>query len=396
MFTLINNELRKIVKRMKSLVVLILFICLVGLMCYGSYENDKQMKKYNSPEFQIQQTEDSVRWMKEESKRTDTPKEQIKANEQRIIEMEKQIADMKNGINKPYDYKEDINNRLKGTNEQLANAGTSKEQKEFLSLEKERLEKQLSLGISPKEEYELNSYSYLKNLFMILGSIFLAVGIAIFSSDIVSGEYTPATMKFLLIQPVSRGKVLFSKYITLIISVLTSILSIEFISFVIMGLIYGFGSSNNPVITGAKYMFDMSKIENGVHPMKIVSGSQYISTTGMVTLKLILFQILFMIAVTTFVFMVSTIVKSSMVAMALSTITIVVFSVIQAIPGTKKIAPYLFTMYGNTSELLSGNMAMYSNSPKLTPMLGVTVLIVWSIASYLVAHFVFIKKDILI
>lgn len=395
MFKLINNEMRKLIRRTKTLVVFVCFIGLVGLVCYGSYKNNQNYEKYQSSEYQIQNMEESVSYMKSDLNRTGITEEEKKSIEQRITETEEQIAKLKTEKDKPYDYKEDLNSKIESIDNTIASTANEDDKKD-LQLQKERLQKQLELGISPKDEEKLNGINYIKVLIMILGAIFLAAGIAVFSSDIVSGEYTPATMKFLLIQPVSRGKVLFAKYITILVSVLAAIFSVEGVSYLLMGLKYGFGNSNNPVITGAKYMFDLSKTENGVHPMKIVPGSQYLSTAGSETLKVLLFQALFMVAVVSFVFMVSTVVKSSMVAMAVSTVVIITLSIVQNIPGVSKLAPYFFTMYGDASSLLNGQMAQGLQMPKLTPTLGITVLLVWTVVSYLIAHVVFVKKDILI
>lgn len=395
MFKLINNEMRKLIRRTKTLVVFVCFIGLVGLVCYGSYKNNQNYEKYQSSEYQIQNMEESVSYMKSDLNRTGITEEEKKSIEQRITETEEQIAKLKTEKDKPYDYKEDLNSQIESIDNTIASTANEDDKKD-LQLQKERLQKQLELGISPKDEEKLNGINYIKVLIMILGAIFLAAGIAVFSSDIVSGEYTPATMKFLLIQPVSRGKVLFAKYITILVSVLAAIFSVEGVSYLLMGLKYGFGNSNNPVITGAKYMFDLSKTENGVHPMKIVPGSQYLSTAGSETLKVLLFQALFMVAVVSFVFMVSTVVKSSMVAMAVSTVVIITLSIVQNIPGVSKLAPYFFTMYGDASSLLNGQMAQGLQMPKLTPTLGITVLLVWTVVSYLIAHVVFVKKDILI
>lgn len=395
MIKLIHNEIIKLLKRPKTLIVFICFVALVGLVCFGTYKNDVNMARYQSPEFQIKNMEESISYMKEELKNNKASEEQKKITEQDIANMEEQIKSLKENKDKPYDYKNDINTQIKNIDDNISHE-TNENRKNSLSLEKQKLEKQLELGISPKDVNRLNGFLYLKDLFTILGAIFLAAGIAIFSSDMVSGEYTPATMKFLLIQPVSRGKVLLAKYITVLISVVTAIFSVEGLSYIIMGLIFGFGNSKNPVITGARYVFDISKTEGGLHPMKIVPGSQYLTTTGSFTVQVLLFQLLFMISVTTFVFMISTVFKSSMVSMAVSTIVIIVFSIVQSIPGASKLAPYLFTMYGDGSNLLNGNYSMSLKLPILTPVFGVVVLIIWTIVSYTIAHTVFVKKDILI
>ena len=61
----------------------------------------------------------------------------------------------------------------------------------------------------------MKTYNYMTSLMQFLGmALLLCEGIAVLMSDIVSGECTPATLKFLLVQPVTGGKVLLSKFIS--------------------------------------------------------------------------------------------------------------------------------------------------------------------------------------
>ena len=68
-------------------------------------------------------------------------------------------------------------------------------------------------NVEPLYGWEYEAYNYMTSLMQFLGAGLLVCGIAVFMSDIVSGECTPATLKFLLVQPVTRGKVLLSKFI---------------------------------------------------------------------------------------------------------------------------------------------------------------------------------------
>ena len=131
--------------------------------------------------------------MKQDLNKSGITEDEKKGIQQNITDIEKQIEDLKAVSSENYDYKADLNNRITKMDEQISSTANEDDKKGLL-LEKERLQKQLELGISPKDENKLNAYIYLNDLFSILGAIFLAAGIAIFSSDIVSGEYTPATM----------------------------------------------------------------------------------------------------------------------------------------------------------------------------------------------------------
>ena len=112
------------------------------------------------------------------------------------MELDMSIANVKNAIK---EYEEN------GTKERY--------KVDYLSLQEEleNLEYLKENNIMPLKGWEYQEYNFLESLTMILSIGLLAAGIAVFMSDILSGESTPPTLKFLLVQPVSRGKILFSK-----------------------------------------------------------------------------------------------------------------------------------------------------------------------------------------
>lgn len=225
----------------------------------------------------------------------------------------------------------------------------------------------------------------------------LGIGLAIFMSDIVSGECTPATLKFLLIQPVSRGKVLLSKFISIVLASLAMILSLEGIAFLVIGLLKGFGNSNYPMNYGTKYIFDLGNIQNGANPLIEVANSASMISLSNFTLKAILLQCLFIVACCTFIFMISTLVKSSMISMAICTGTLIGCSILnEALPQFRKVSFLLFSSYGDSASLLDGSISVFFNKPNVTMQFGVIVMISWIVICYLISHLVFSKKDILI
>jgi ABC-2 type transport system permease protein len=56
----------------------------------------------------------------------------------------------------------------------------------------------------------------------------------------------------------------------------------------------------------------------------------------------------------------------------------------------------MFTTYGDVGEVITGNIARAFNNPSITTSFVIFILAIWGIVSYLIAHVVFIKKDILI
>ena len=163
-----------------------------------------------------------------------------------------------------------------------------------------------------------------------------------------------------------------------------------------MGLMFGFGDASYPMFVGTKYEYDLLKVVNEGHPMKTIVGSTYIISRASFIIRGFLIQILFIIAAASFSFLLSTVLKSSMVSISLSIVTAIVFAILQNLPYISKAAPYLFTTYGNAFILMQGQLPLSFQNPIFTTNFGVIVLAGWSVVCYLMAHIVFVKRDILI
>jgi ABC-2 type transport system permease protein len=396
MVSLIYNETRKLLTRKKTLVVFIAFILLVGFMMFASYKEDQTRKKYSSPEFRIQNMEQSLEYL---NKMKDDPKilEQDKKHFIEEIERtEKELKELKENPNpKETDWKKELNQRIQSSEAILKEAGMPESEKERIKLEIEQFRYLLDNNIK-YDENNLNAFNFLKMLFEILGIVFLAVGVMMFTGDVVSGEYTPPTMKFLITQPVSRAKVLFSKFLAVVLTSVILILAVEIIAYVLMGIMFGFGDTNYPMFVGTRYEYDLTKVVNEGHPFKTIVGSTYMISRTSFIIRGFLIQILFIIAAASFAFLLSTVLKSSMVSISLSIVTVIVLAILQNLPYVSKAAPYLFTTYGNSFSLMQGQLPLNFQNPVFTTNLGIGVLAGWSIACYLAAHAVFVRRDILI
>jgi ABC-2 type transport system permease protein len=416
MFTLIGNEMKKLFSRKKTWVVVIGFILLLGLLTFAMYKEEQNSKKYSSPEFKIKNMQESITFenkQKEELQKkkdnaatTADDKKDIERElaklETNIKNMEESIKELKSSSGKDTFWKTELKQQIESTEKMINNKDEESMPEEYKEKEKLNLTQMkyfLENDIKPVKGYELLGFNFANNIVEFLGMIFLAMGIAIFISDMVSGECTPPTMKFLITQPVSRGKVLLSKFIAAVVSSVLLIVSIELIYFLIVGLVFGFGNSNYPVMVGTRFQFDMASVnQQGVHPLKAIAGSTYIIPMWKFTIQIFLMQILFIITCASFIFLISTLFKSSMVSMGVgSIIMIILFVIVNQIKQLGKIVPYLFTTYGNVVGVLKGEeLALRFQNPALTPSISIPVMIIWAVACYIIAHFVFTKKDILI
>ncbi len=334
MAILIRQELYKLFKRKKTLVVIIGFILLTVFLCYGIKQSAYYTEQYSKPEFQIDNLESNIAYL--ETDMNNIP-EEIKNNEDEvklyqdrirseIKMMEEELELLNKGVNENLSWEEILKQNI------LEQEKMIKENKILYSsgdlasmkLELEELKYLQDKEIKPQEHYDFNAFIYINELILQLGQVFLAIGIAVFAADIVSGEWTPPTMKLLLAQPVSRGKILLSKFLAIVIAAVGLILLIELLSFILVGFLFGFGDINYPVAIGKAFEWDLSiLLEDGSHPLGLIDKSWNIVPVWQYTLMLFGYQGLFILAVTSFVFMISSIVKSSMVSMGTSVVSLI-------------------------------------------------------------------------
>lgn len=398
-FILISNEVKKLMRRKKTVIIFAAFVLLTVAIGYGSYKENLNRKQWDSPEFRQKNIEESIKYMKQDLENgslTELDKKGVKEN---IVGMEKELAQIKLEVSgKTVDWKISLKEKIDSAEKTLYdnNIILDTNQKDRMKLELQQAKYLYANNIKPQDGSTFDAFSFIKTLFMVLGTIFIAVGVMVFTGDIVSGEFTPPTMKVLLTQPVSRAKVLASKFIAVAGVALFLILAVEILSFLIMGLIFGFGNSNYPIITGTIYKWDLAQSAYGGHPLVAVVGSSYIISTGQFVVRMFLLQILFIITCVSVAFMLSSIVKSSMVSVSVSIVIVVAFTILLQMPALKNLAQYIFTSYGTVGQILTGEGAMRYNNPYVSTSFGIGTLIVTSIVCYLISHIVFTRKDILI
>lgn len=407
MLTLIKNEFIKIFKRSKTWIVFGLFIAFIAITAFGTWMNDKNMREWISPEYQIKQAEEQLVYIRNDIKKAEADgnenwiesSKEIETNLLEQIEDNKEI--LKNGVSEDAWKKEldetiaDIENIIKDYEEN----GINEWNKEWYSQAKQDLEDYKYLkdnNIKPIQEWEYNGFSFLKNVCNFFGFGLLIAGIAVFMSDMVSGECTPATLKFLLVQPVKRGKILFSKFIVSILTVLSLIIIPQLASMAIVNATSNIQASDYPVRIEQKY--EKSFYQNSQEIiMKQIPDTSKIVTNTEFSLRSIGFEALFIITACSVVFMISTIFKSSMISMAVSVILTIFLTIgAQAINTIKEYSHLLFTTYADASSVINSNLPLLYQNPKLTIVNGIICMIITSILAYIIAHINFTKKNILI
>lgn len=418
-FTLVKNELIKVLKRGKTWVVFGLFaLAMIGFIFIAKI-GAKNMAYNESPQGKIEILNSSLEWKKDDLKHSEEYLKEIEINKsankseieqvkENIKYTKEDIKSVKNDIKEQekllVEGKPDWKATLKSNNDslksQLEEAKLTNSDKEYiysLSNQIKRNNYFLDNNIEPIQDWDFYPSNVGIEIMKVFGMIMLAAGIAVFMSDIVSGECTPATLKFLLVQPISRSKVILSKFIAIVITVVGMICGLEVVAFGVIGAITGFDATKMPIELGLKYKFNEQALINGYKQLELVKNSGYNSTMGNYVLESFLLQVLFIVACCAFIFMISALFKSTMITMAVSVIVSVAATALSMMSG--KIGEYahlIFLNYGNTPEVIEGSIATTYTNPNFTPQLGVSLMVLTIIVSYIIANVVFSKRDMLV
>lgn len=405
LFTLIKNEWIKIFKRSKTWIVFILFILIMALSVYSNfrseyYTDQNANRRYESIVDELKYIDGEIALLEEDldniSKEKKEYYEDCKTQRENLLN-DKKIEELRlEAKNNPNAFKETLDIKIKDIKNKIDNE-TDPIYKSELQLDLDELQYLKDNNIDDSESWRVNPYNTIDDIIRIFGSGLLLIGIAVFMSDIVSGECTPPTLKFLLIQSVSRGKILLSKFIAITTTAIGLIVIPEILVFLGIGIVRGFDAGKFPEIIGTRYQLVKDTLNPGEFVKAIIPGSSYISTNSMYTLQMFLLQILFIIACCAFIFMISTLFKSSMVTMALSVITLFTFSIVgMFMPVMRKNAHMFFINYGYPGSILKGTIVYQYDNINMTVGTVIIVTIVTSIVSYLISHIIFTKRDILI
>ena len=94
LFTLIKNELIKLLKRGKTWIVFCLFAAVIGVTIFAQFKQDKNIRKWNSPEKQLQIAQDELEYTNNELKNinnNDNNPDYIQYLQNRKVELEEKV-----------------------------------------------------------------------------------------------------------------------------------------------------------------------------------------------------------------------------------------------------------------------------------------------------------------
>ncbi|MFC4355581.1 ABC transporter permease [Chryseomicrobium palamuruense] len=237
----------------------------------------------------------------------------------------------------------------------------------YYQLDVERNTYHLEENIRPLS-YDAWQFTFDNTLFMTLISLFAIITAA----SIVSNEFKWGTIKLLLIRPISRWKILLSKYVSVFVFVALLVVVLLISSMLVGGILFGLnGLSPNMV------MQTMNGFAEQNIPQAILRDYGF----GLVSL----------IVMTTFAFMVSTLFRSSAMAIGLSIFLLMAGGAIVGFLSRYEWAKFILFANTNLAQYFNGNTPMIEG---MTLVFSVTVLIVYLVIFIAVAFGTFQKRDV--
>ncbi|QGQ98517.1 ABC transporter permease [Paenibacillus psychroresistens] len=211
-------------------------------------------------------------------------------------------------------------------------------------------------------------------LFMSNLTIAALFATIIIAADSVAGEFSGGTIKLLLIRPATRTKILLSKYLSVFGFLLFLFVILFVTSFIVSGLMYGFGSTTE--------LYSYMGKGNVTHHISL--ASQTFRSYG--------FSCILIVIIISLCFMVSSVFRSSAIAITISIVLFFAGAIIGGIISQFKWAKYYLFSNVDLQIYLTDQIPIPGSGMTLT--FSIIVLLVYFIIFNGLSWFVFKKRDV--
>ncbi len=206
--------------------------------------------------------------------------------------------------------------------------------------------------------------------------LFIIVIVVMIAGTIVSEEFSKGTIKLLLVKPYNRNKILFSKFITVLIMIAFSFVILIGMELIVGGLIFGFDSLQIPVVV---YNFNTNMIQE-------INVFAYLGTQIIMVLPSV-------ILIATLAFSLSTIFTNSPVAIALPLLGYMGAAVINQLAMQYNVGflKYFVTLNWDFTQYLYGNVPLMEG---LTSEFSIVICLLYLLIMMIPTFMVFKRKNI--
>ncbi|WP_373895094.1 ABC transporter permease [Virgibacillus sp. CBA3643] len=194
----------------------------------------------------------------------------------------------------------------------------------------------------------------------------------IVAAGIVANEFRWGTIKLLLIRPISRTKILASKYISVFLFALFTLLFVLLFSWIIGALFFGVEGASPNVVESQN------------------EGYAYVSVIGEIVSEYG-YGLVNLVMMATFAFMISSIFRSSGLAIGIGVFLMMGGNIIVTAFAEYDWAKYILFANTDLSQYASGNTPLIQD---MTLGFSITVLIVYYVIFMVLSWIFFTKRDV--
>lgn len=167
------------------------------------------------------------------------------------------------------DWRSQLQQEIINSQNRLSSNGMADEWKKYLKIRLSQQQYYLDNNINPTAP---GAPTFMRVFVENSIDLLMPLLVMVVAADLVSSETSGGTIKLLLTRPVKRWKVLLSKYLSLILSISFIILAVGVISYTISGIFFGYGGWNMPTLTG----FSVTGEELDTSNVHLIMQWQYI------------------------------------------------------------------------------------------------------------------------
>lgn len=275
------------------------------------------------------------------------------------------------------DWRASLQQRIIDTQNRLSSARISDEWKKQLEIRIAQQQYYLDNNINPSEP---GAPTFVRGFIENSIQLFLPLMMMVIASDLVSSEHSSGTIKLLLTRPIPRWKILWSKYMTLVLSVSFIIFIFGLLSYLISGVVFGFKGWAAPVLTG--FIVEAGELDTSA--VSLIPQWQYV---------LMEFGLAWFVSlvVATLSFMLSVLIRSTAAGMGVMLASLIAGTILSNMASSWESAKYLFMVNLELIDYLKGE------APPIEGMslgFSLTVLFLWGAAALAVSFVTFIRRDV--
>ncbi|MCK2000993.1 ABC transporter permease [[Brevibacterium] frigoritolerans] len=269
------------------------------------------------------------------------------------------------------DWKAPMESQVSEINAYL-NTQENKESTEYKDMvnQREKLEYHLSHDINP--ELEGAAESAISGVTGMFIKIILPILIVIVTADILTGESSNGTLKSLLVSPMGRKNLLFSKWIAAIIISIGAMLFSDLLSYISAIPFSGLGNWNDLVVVGQE-------------DFRGIPAWEYM-------IKGLLLNTLMIITLTSVFLLVSVLFQSVAISISLSICIVVFGGILASLQSKIDVLKYFFILNLDMGAHLTGQFDLTNTSLTTSSL----VMVVTLILSFGLSFSIFTKKDLLV